>query len=713
MAIGRKVLIVLSILLYGSMQADAQKVNSKISKRDDRNIREQAKATIEGLARLMNTIADPSLSSTDLDDAVANSLTGGSRIFYQDDFEVDDDSNPENNTSGTDLRNISTYLHQFHNFYHPKKEGSIKYDVTDIPEIRVGQNNLYLKVYYTQTMNGTNSHDVPFEKRFKVAEMQVVSANGQYQTLINAINFADKKESGGFTVVTIVDAKSDDAGPSDGENHSADYYKQRLSLGSRLLSENNFTESYYNLKEARKSKSFESDADGKLNELFAKIRSQNMDPTEALFNGLFSRAQTVLDKYRYNEAKQYYSYAKEVKPSSGKAIGLAISAVNERQSKEQLLFKLYDQGAYAEAVKGFQKAIDKNQSDNPSLFIGLGRSQQALGNDDEALAAFNSAIKADPSFAESYKWLGYFYKYKKNFKAANDAFVNYQSRADDPGDPIVGSEVALCRGMQAFDRHENSSAIDFLNSAVSLNSNNKEASLGLANVYLDQRDIKSAKKSIRMVLDHDNSYAEGYYIQAKILEVENDKKGAEASYKSAIKFDPKNYVYYYDLGKIQMEPELAAYQEAIQNFSVCIDAPVKMLFTRLAYWKRAKCYYNLGNRDEESFQDFKKAETAMPAKPPAFYVEYANLLIRTKQYDKAMENLSHASTDPSANLSMGMISYIQFPQDEDKFLNYFERAFRDGVSAEAVKNNSTITELYNNNKRFKSLVKKYKYNTYL
>lgn len=708
----KRVLLFLALPLLFATPTLAQRVNTKITQRDDKNIKAAGRAAIDALQRVMNTVAEPSFSSSDLDDIIGNTMVGSGRLFFQNDFEVDDDTDPDNKTSGNSLKNITDYLKSFRNFYHQNKEGSIKLEVSDVSDVRVGQNNLYLVVYFTQTMNGKTTGGKPFGKSLKRAEMQITTDGGQYRALISRIDFADKKESlANVQTVTITDAKEDNQ-DADIQNYSEEYYKQKLASGAKLLSESNYTDAFYDLKEAKRNSSTQGEADTRLNELYGKLRTQNIDPVDYLYSGLFTRAQALIDNYRYKQAKDYYLYAKEIKPTSAKAIGTAISVINDKQAKDQLLWQLYKSGAYADAIKGFQKAIDKGQSDNPNMFIGLARSYQALGKDDEANDAFASAIKADPSYSESYKWLGYFLKSKKDFKGAADAFINCQTRAEDPNEATLASEVAFTRGMMAFQRHENPQAIDFLNTATSLNNKNKEAFLGLASVYTEQRDLKSANKAIKAALDLDNTYADAYYQQAKIKEIENDKPGAEESYKAAIRFDPNGYVYYYDLGKIQMEPELAKYQDAIQNFSYCINAPNKMLFTKLAYWKRGKCYYNLGNRDDDALQDFKKADALMPMRPAAFYVEYANLLIRQKQFNLAMENLSHAPSDPAANVSMGVITYIQNPGDDDKYLNYFERALRDGVAGDALKNNPTITELYNNSKKFRSLVKKYKYNSY-
>lgn len=701
-------LVVLSVTL----PVQAQRVPTSITQRDDKNIKAAARSAVDALQRVMNSVAEPSFSSSDLDDIIGNAMVGGSRIFFQNDFEVDDDTDPENKKSGESLKNISDYLKSFRNFYHQNKEGSIKLEVSDISNVRVGQNNLYLVVYYTQTMNGKTSSGKAFGKVLKRAEMQVAKENGQYITLISRIDFVDKKDDlSRVKTVTISDAAGEDNG-QDSRQFSEDYYKLKMSSGAKLLSENNFVEGFYDLKEAKRNASTQGEAETRLNELFAKLRAQNIDPVEYLYSGLFNRAQALAKDYHYDEAKSYYQYAKEVKPINGPAIGTAISSVNDKQAKDQVIWQLFQNGAYADAIAGFQKAIDKGQSDNPFMYIGLGRSYQALGKEEEARAAFDEAIKADPSNAESYKWLGYFLKSKKDFRNASDAFINCQTRATDPNEPMVASELAFTRGMLAYQRHENAQAIPFLTTATSLNPKNKDAFLGLAMVYTDARDLKAAEKAVNSALQIDKSFADGYNQLAKIREIQNDKPGAEEAYKTAIRFDPNNYNFYYDLGRIQMDPSLAKFQDAVQNFSYCINAPQKTLFTKIAYWKRGKCYYDLGNKDEEALEDFKKADAQMPMRPPTFYVEYANLLIRLRQFNQALDNLSHAAADPAANLSLGVVSYLQNPSDEDKYLNYFERAFRDGVAGDFLKNNRNITELYGSSKKFRSLVKKYKYNSF-
>lgn len=700
--------LLLALLFVAVTQSQAQKLNTKLTKRDVRNIKAQAELTIAGYSRLMSTVSDPTLTPSDLDDAIGNAFTGESRIFYQNDFEIDDDTDPENNKADETLIGISNYLRQFRNFYKQAKSGSIRHQITDIPDIRVGQTNLYIKVYFTQFMNGKTRAGKAFPKTLKVAEMQVIPVRGQYQTLINAINFADKKEAPGFKTVTITDAADADVGSAENISYSEFYYRQKLQLGVKYIGESNFTEAYYALNEAKRSKEQNADAEQRLNDVYARLRGMNLDPIEYLFSGLSSKGQAMMDKYQYDIARKYYTLAKEVKPASSKQVSTSLLAIAEIQGRERLLWNLYNQGSYTEAIKGFRRGADK-QPDNPEMYIGLARCYEELGNDNEASAAFASAQRADPTFADTYKWLGYFNKHRKDYGAAYDAFVNYQSRAEDQAEPVINSEIAYCKGMQLYQRQDYAKAQENFKTALGASPANKDAQLALARVSLDTKELKVARKLVSDVLSTDNSNAEAYYMLARIQEAENNKPGAAESYNLAIANSPKTYSYYYELGKIQMEPEVAKYEAAVQNFSFCINAPVKSLNNKLAYWKRGKCYYMLGGRDNEAAADFQKADELMPTKPGAFYVDYGNLLVRQKKYEKATEYLKKAPSDPAAYFGLGIISYQLAPQDETAFLNYFERAFRDGVATDIVKNDPNVASLYSNNKKFKSLMKKYKY----
>lgn len=526
-----KRILLTTLLSLFSVCAFAQKVPKSITKRDEKNIRAAAEQTLNTFINLLNTVADPENSASDLDDAISNAFTSDSRvrIFFQNDFEADDDLDPEIPADAAMTRDIKNYLRQFRTFYIQNKSLSIRSAITEISQIHIGESNLYLKVYYNQLMNGKNRKGNAFPAKMpKVAEMQIVSIGGQWQALISHLDRQSKTDRNTNTpVVAISDAGDNSSDDYGGPQRSESYYRVQLQNGTRLLSENNYTEAYYALKEAKRFNGTEGDADARIKDLMSKMRGQNLEPTEYLFDGLSSKGLALQDKYRYDIAKSYYSYAKEVRPAAAKTAAASMLALSQLQAKEQLLNDLLAKGSYSDAAKGFSSAIQK-APDNPSLHVGLARANAALGNNAEAEESFAAAIRADASYPETYKWRGYYYKARKDYRQAYDAFAGYQTRAEDTGDRAILSDLLFCRGKIAMLQNNVAQATDDFNAAIGYNPDNVDVLIAQADLLRTQGDkgIKSAKKVIDEALRKDDKNPEAYAVKAHIFEAEANKGGA-------------------------------------------------------------------------------------------------------------------------------------------------------------------------------------------
>src|SRR5436305_1790244 len=115
----------------------AQGAPKSITKRDEKNIRAAAEQTLTNFINLLNTVADPENSTSDLDDAISNAFTSDSRIriFFQNDFEADDDLDPNIPPEEALTKDIKSYLRQFRNFYTQNKALSIRSAITEISQI--------------------------------------------------------------------------------------------------------------------------------------------------------------------------------------------------------------------------------------------------------------------------------------------------------------------------------------------------------------------------------------------------------------------------------------------------------------------------------------------------------------------------------------------------------------------------------------------------
>ncbi len=715
-----KRLLCLMLILAGcGSSLFAQRVPKSITKRDEKNIRSAAEQTITNFINLLNTCADPDNTASDLDDAISNAFTSDSRvrIFFQNDFEADDDLDPSIPAGEALTKDIKAYLRQFRNFYTQNKALSVRSSITEISEIHVGESNLYLKVFFNQLMNGKDRKGAQFPSKMpKVAEMQIVSIGGQWQTLISHLDRQSKTDRNTNTpVVAISDAGDNSGEDAGGPQRSESYYRSQLQNGMRLLSENNYSDAYYSLKEAKRFQATEGDADARIKDLMSKMRAQNLEPTEYLNDALSSKGLSLQDKYRYDLARNYYSYAKEVRPAAAKNAAAAMLAISQLQAKEQLLYDLLAKGSYSEAAKGFSSALQKTP-DNPSLQVGLARANAALGNNAEAEEAFAAAVRTDAGYPETYKWRGYYYKSRKDYRQAYDAFAAYQTRAEDTGDVNILSEMAFSRGMIARLQGNAAMAMDAFSAALQYNPNNVDVLIAQADLLRMQGDkgVKGAKKLIDDALRKDDKNPEAYAVKAHIFETEANKAGAADAYQAAIKFDKDNPQWYFELGKLQMELNDVTNGSAILTFTSCLNIRPATREDGLkqiqALWKRGKCYY-LQNRLDEAEADYNNFVKQAKMLTNGFQVDYANLLIKRAKYDEALIALRKAGERPEALLSMGILNYTRAPGNEGGYEDYFTRAFRDGVSAEAVKSAPNMRSVYDNSAIVKSLMKKFKYNT--
>ena len=309
--------------------AYAQRAKKRFSHSDEKLIREAAANSIDELVRYLNFSTSSDLTKDDIDDAVERHFSGDARIFFKDNFEIDNDTDPENTESGIHVMKIRDYLSQFRNHYVPKGDNSVSSKITSISDILVGQQHNFLRVYYTVSFKGNTPEGKALPaKRFEVAEMQIVELGGRFAALINAINFANKQENSNGDVKAVI--TDDEAGGTSAGTQamSAAYYDGNLRKGIRFASENNFVDAFYALKEAKGgSDETRAQASAELEKLNSKMRGRNIEINDYLTKELIARGQQLSRKHHYEEAKKYFNYAIEASPEKGITINSAMQVV--------------------------------------------------------------------------------------------------------------------------------------------------------------------------------------------------------------------------------------------------------------------------------------------------------------------------------------------------------------------------------------------------
>jgi tetratricopeptide (TPR) repeat protein len=155
--------------------------------------------------------------------------------------------------------------------------------------------------------------------------------------------------------------------------------------------------------------------------------------------------------------------------------------------------------------------------------------------------------------------------------------------------------------------------------------------------YLEQKKFAEAKAHFEKALALDPKNPDAMFNLAAAKEGLGDRAGAEASYKGAIKADPKLTAAFENLGALYLSDEPPRADDAIKVLADGLaTAPDNVrLMTNLAY------AYSLKN-DVEAASKRYDAVIAKGGDSPEVRLAYAELLLGAKQHEKAAEHLKKA-----------------------------------------------------------------------
>ncbi len=196
----------------------------------------------------------------------------------------------------------------------------------------------------------------------------------------------------------------------------------------------------------------------------------------------------------------------------------------------------FEQKRYKEAAENFKK-VTEVASDNPVGFVNYGKVLYVQKKDEEALAAFQGALKADKSHIEAEKELGKLYYFRlKNYDESIKSLEKYLK--SDSTDSYANF---LC-GMACKKKKDNSKAVSFFGKAISADPNHFESRYNLANIYLQQERFSQAIKHFKKAL----SLKPKHYLTAYNLAIAVESNDPEdfdssiAAWKKFLKIARKN-----------------------------------------------------------------------------------------------------------------------------------------------------------------------------
>lgn len=183
-------------------------------------------------------------------------------------------------------------------------------------------------------------------------------------------------------------------------------------------------------------------------------------------------------------------------------------------------------------------------------FYNLARAMGGRGVPISIEEHLKKAIETDPKFVLPYILLGQVFKEQALFEDA----IEYN-----------GEVKVLAKG----DRKKLVEAAVYLNKALELDANNREALTELASIRIEEGKTAEAKKILEKVLQIDSFYTPAHSYRAVALLKEGNVKGAQEEYATAGKLNPLDYKVHYVLA--QAFEEKGMFKEALEAYKKGLD----------------------------------------------------------------------------------------------------------------------------------------------
>ncbi|NOZ87773.1 MAG: tetratricopeptide repeat protein [Deltaproteobacteria bacterium] len=171
---------------------------------------------------------------------------------------------------------------------------------------------------------------------------------------------------------------------------------------------------------------------------------------------------------------------------------------------------------------------------NAKLHYWLGKTSEALVQDDKAILSYKRAIELDPHYLDPYVALARLYLKREEGQQARDTLENVKSFAKNSPEAYNSfGEV------YAWEKNNDKAEMSF-RKALSIDPDFMDARLNLANVLRDTNRFEEAEKEYREVFARDSRSGVAHYHFGISLQLQKNYSGAINEYKLALKLGFKN-----------------------------------------------------------------------------------------------------------------------------------------------------------------------------
>jgi len=291
---------------------------------------------------------------------------------------------------------------------------------------------------------------------------------------------------------------------------------------------------------------------------------------------LLARAQRMLKNGDSEDAKKIYLAILEVYPKSAVAIkGLKDLEKNinfESQkniSREELnsVYFLYSSGKSQEAVDKIND-LHKDYPNIPILFNILGACYESLGQLENAIKAFETAINIKPNYDEAYFNLGVVIK---RTGSLSRAIISYKNAIQiKPNYPEAHNNL----GTALKEDGQLEAAIESYEWAIAYKPDFAESHNNLGNALIDSGNLDGAIKSYEKAIASNSKYAEPYNNLGNAFKQLGQLDEAIKNYEMALMINPKFVESHLELSRIKKykknEPQIANMQSMLAEESLSL-----------------------------------------------------------------------------------------------------------------------------------------------
>ena len=291
---------------------------------------------------------------------------------------------------------------------------------------------------------------------------------------------------------------------------------------------------------------------------------------------LLARAQRMLKNGDSEDAKKIYLAILEVYPKSAVAIkGLKDLEKNinfESQkniSREELnsVYFLYSSGKSQEAVDKIND-LHKDYPNIPILFNILGACYESLGQLENAIKAFETAINIKPNYDEAYFNLGVVIK---RTGSLSRAIISYKNAIQiKPNYPEAHNNL----GTALKEDGQLEAAIESYEWAIAYKPDFAESHNNLGNALIDSGNLDGAIKSYEKAIASNSKYAEPYNNLGNAFKQLGQLDEAIKNYEMALMINPKFVESHLELSRIkkykQNEPQIVNMQSMLAEESLSL-----------------------------------------------------------------------------------------------------------------------------------------------